>query len=71
MTRRELVLVADDDPHVREMVRFALEKAGFEVTAGDGEEALAHFRERAPDLVVLDILIPELRYYKWELRSWE
>ena len=46
---------------VREMGRDALEQAGFEVAeAGDGEEGLCLFRERAPDLVLLDIEMPKL-----------
>jgi two-component system OmpR family response regulator len=55
------ILVVDDDAHLREVVRFALQQAGFGVTeAKDGAEALRMFSERAPDLVVLDILMPEL-----------
>jgi two-component system OmpR family response regulator len=53
------VLVVDDDPHLREVVRFALAKAGFHVVeAADGREALASFAAAAPDLVVLDIVLP-------------
>ena len=55
------ILVVDDDPHIREVVCFALKKDGFAtVEAGDGEQALARFRELHPDLVVLDIVMPEL-----------
>ena len=55
------ILVVDDDPHIREVVCFALKKDGFAtVEAGDGEQALARFRELRPDLVVLDIVMPEL-----------
>jgi DNA-binding response OmpR family regulator len=55
------ILVADDDPHIREVVRFALDKAGFEtVEAADGREALRAFGARKADLVVLDIGMPEL-----------
>lgn len=54
------VLVVDDDPHIREVVRFALEQAGHAVTeAKDGAEA-CRLTERGFDLVVLDILMPEL-----------
>lgn len=57
----EQILVVDDDPHLREVVRYALARAGFEVTeAGDGREALARFEAQTPDLVVLDVLMPEL-----------
>jgi len=55
------ILVVDDDRHIREVVQFALEKAGFEVVeAGDGQQALALFKKHAPALVVLDITMPEM-----------
>ena len=55
------ILVVEDDPHIREIVRFALEKAGMRVvTARDGEEAMGRFVEAEPDLVVLDIGLPEI-----------
>jgi len=54
------ILVVDDDAHLREVVRFALEKAGHHVReARDGAAALRAVDERAPDLIVLDILMPE------------
>ncbi|MBI3181183.1 MAG: response regulator transcription factor [Myxococcales bacterium] len=56
-----LILVVDDDPHLREVVRFALEQAGFSVEeAADGRAALSLVRERVPSLVVLDVMMPEL-----------
>ncbi len=55
------ILVADDDPHIREIICFALAKAGMvPVPAGDGAEALRRFGEQPPDLVVLDVGMPEL-----------
>ena len=55
------ILVVDDDPRLREVVRYALTRAGFAVReACDGVEALRAFREREPDLIVLDVLMPEL-----------
>jgi two-component system, OmpR family, response regulator len=55
------ILVADDDPHIRDIICFALEKAGMTaVPARDGAEALRRFGEDAPDLVVLDIGMPEM-----------
>ena len=61
MGGHQTVLVVDDDPHIREVVRFALDKAGYAVVeAGDGNEALERFGEAEPDLVVLDILMPEM-----------
>ena len=54
------ILVVDDDPSIREVVRFALEKAGFStIEASDGKQALEEFAEHAPQLIVLDILMPE------------
>ena len=59
MTRT--VLVVDDDPHIRQLLVFALEKAGLSTReAGDGEAALAAVAEARPDLVVLDINMPKL-----------
>lgn len=59
MTRT--VLLVDDDPHIREVLAFAFDKAGFAVTsAADGEEALAEVARMAPDLVVLDINMPRM-----------
>jgi two-component system, OmpR family, response regulator len=55
------VLVVDDDPHIRQLLVFALEKAGFACAeAADGEAALAGVAEHAPDLVVLDINMPRM-----------
>lgn len=53
------VLVIDDDPHIRDVVCFALRRAGFDVTeAADGQAGMAAFVRDKPDLVVLDILMP-------------
>ncbi len=53
------VLVVDDDRHIREVVRFALERAGHQVVeAADGESALARFTEAPFAAVVLDIVMP-------------
>ena len=58
---RHRVLVVDDDRHIREVIRFALEKAGFRVSeASDGRRALEACRADPPDLVILDILMPEM-----------
>ncbi|MCK6522014.1 response regulator transcription factor [Myxococcota bacterium] len=55
------VLVADDDPNLREVVRYALSREGYTVIeANNGVEALTLALSRAPDLVVLDVLMPEL-----------
>jgi two-component system OmpR family response regulator len=55
------ILVVDDDPGIRDVVCFALQKAGYATTtAADGEQALKRFAADPPALVVLDILMPEL-----------
>ena len=55
------LLLVDDDAHIREVMRFALEKAGHLVTeAADGAAAFALVQQRSFDLVVLDIVMPEL-----------
>lgn len=55
------VLVVDDHAHIREVITFALKRAGYEVaTAGDGAAALRHIERNAPELVILDILMPEM-----------
>lgn len=55
------VLVVDDDAHIREVITFALKRAGYAVdTAKDGLEALRRIERDTPELVVLDILMPEM-----------
>jgi DNA-binding response OmpR family regulator len=58
---RALVVVADDEPDIVELVAIVLRRAGYEVvTASDGQAALDLVRERVPDLCVLDGLMPGL-----------
>lgn len=58
---KQHILVVDDDPHIRQIVRMALTRAGYAVTeASDGLLALQLFDETQPDLVLLDVLMPEL-----------
>jgi DNA-binding response OmpR family regulator len=55
------ILVADDEPDVRDFVEIKLRRAGMNVvTASDGRGALVAVDERHPDLVVLDIMMPGL-----------
>lgn len=55
------VLVVDDEPRIVQLVRDYLERAGFAVsTARDGREALMRARQDRPDLIVLDLGLPEL-----------
>jgi len=56
---RALVLVADDDAHIVELVAMFLQRSGYRVEAAyDGSEALRKARELKPDLLVLDIMMP-------------
>ena len=58
---RPLVLVADDDEDILDLVAFRLELAGYAVIqAGDGEEALKLALDELPDLAVLDLMMPKL-----------
>jgi two-component system, OmpR family, response regulator len=60
------ILVVDDDSHVRELVRIFLQREGFAVVeAIDGVEALEKLATRKADLVILDILMPQMD--GWEL----
>lgn len=59
MTRS--ILIVDDDPHIRQLLAFALTKAGLEAReAEDGEAALEAVAANPPDLVILDINMPRL-----------
>jgi CheY-like chemotaxis protein len=64
--RRPRVLVIDDDPSVREVVRYLLEDFGYDCeTAADGPRGLARFQEGGWDLVVTDLGMPEMS--GWEV----
>ena len=70
-TRRR-VLVIDDDPDVRNTMRWILEAAGFVVTlAGNGREGLSLQRRQPADIVVTDIFMPEQDGMEtiWQLRE--
>ncbi|WP_420114387.1 response regulator transcription factor [Pseudactinotalea sp.] len=55
------LLVVDDEPNIRELLAASLRFAGFEVdTAADGQQAVKKALESTPDLVVLDVMLPDL-----------
>jgi two-component system phosphate regulon response regulator PhoB len=55
------ILVVDDEPDLLELVRFNLTQAGFQVeTAASGREALERLKSSVPDLVVLDLMLPDV-----------
>jgi two-component system KDP operon response regulator KdpE len=61
LSSKPLVLVADDEPRITKLVSIALSEEGFRVlTASGGEEALARAEEVRPDVVLLDIVMPDL-----------
>jgi excisionase family DNA binding protein len=60
-TAGPLVLIVDDDERVREYVRVNLEAEGYEVReAGSAEEGLSALGERSPDLILLDVMMPQV-----------
>jgi DNA-binding response OmpR family regulator len=62
---RRVVLVVDDEPEIRKMVRRVLEDRGFRVVeAARGHQALAMLKERPPDLVILDAMLPEVHGFE-------
>jgi two-component system, OmpR family, phosphate regulon response regulator PhoB len=61
---RHVILIADDDEDILELVRVRLDRSGYEtVLARDGAEALAVARERAPALALLDVSMPLMDGY--------
>ncbi len=58
---QELILVVDDEPKIVRLARDYLEKNGFRVVgAGDGQSALTTARREKPDLVILDLMLPNI-----------
>jgi len=59
------VLLAEDEPNIVESLTFLLERAGFEISvATDGRQALKIALEQQPDVLVLDLMLPELDGYE-------
>lgn len=62
---RPRILIVDDEPDLLSVLHFGLEVEGFQVLeASDGEQGLAMAREQAPDLIVLDLMLPRMDGYK-------
>ena len=58
---QQKILVVDDEPDILELVQYNLEKEGFSVyTAGNGREAIKIATEVTPDLILLDVMMPEM-----------
>ena len=61
LTVARTILVVDDEPTLRETLAEALEQEGLDVvTAADGREALQQFRAASPDLMLLDLMLPQV-----------
>lgn len=61
MNRKKKVLIVDDDTNICELLRLYIDKDGFDVAiANTGTQALKLFEQEKPDLVMLDIMLPEL-----------
>ncbi len=57
----ERILIVDDEAHIRELARLYLEQEGFQVLeASDGAEALRCWQNEAPDLIILDLMLPQI-----------
>jgi len=58
---KEQILIIEDDKHISKLVKYNLEKAGYDCTvADDGEEAVNILSKERPDLIILDIMLPEM-----------
>ena len=62
MTPQARILIVEDEPQLRALLRLYLEREGYRVTdAGDGAAALAAFDQHGADLVVLDLMLPGMQ----------
>jgi DNA-binding response OmpR family regulator len=61
VARRELVLIVDDEPRIGRVLRIKLSLAGYDViTTTSGAEAIELVRTREPDIMLLDVLMPDV-----------
>jgi DNA-binding response OmpR family regulator len=61
MSKTPSILIVDDEPNILLSLQFLMKKSGYEVrTAKDGEEALAEVVRAAPDLILLDVMMPKI-----------
>jgi two-component system alkaline phosphatase synthesis response regulator PhoP len=59
------ILIAEDEPDIRDLVAFTLRFAGYEVvTASNGEEAVQTAKQEYPDLILLDVRMPRMTGYE-------
>ncbi|MEI8243866.1 MAG: response regulator [bacterium] len=65
-TKKKRILIVDDDPHIGELLYVNLDAAGYEADrAANGREAIDRITAARPDLVILDVMMPEMD--GWEL----
>src|SRR5213592_4131689 len=59
------ILIADDSPNIREILKMSLETDGYSVVlAEDGEQALAMVTDEKPDLVIIDVMMPKVNGFQ-------
>lgn len=67
--RKKKVLIVDDDPVLRKLMKFGLEKAGYQVqTADHGGQAIERLGQESVDLILVDLMMPVvdgLRFLRW------
>nr|WP_290225692.1 response regulator [Trichocoleus desertorum] len=66
------ILLIDDEAPLRDSLTYTLQKEGFQVTtAADGREAIKQFHKQVPDLLLLDLMLPEVDGMEvcWRLRA--
>lgn len=66
------VLLVDDEAPLRESLSYTLRKAGYEVTtAADGQSAIKQFHKQVPDVILLDLMLPEVDGMEicWRIRA--
>lgn len=62
---QKVILIADDEPDIVETIKFLVESEGYKcLTAFDGQEALKLAKEKLPDLMLLDVMMPKINGYK-------
>jgi DNA-binding response OmpR family regulator len=58
------IMIVDDDPNIRELIRVLLANGGFDVCeAADGREALRVIMDESPDIAVIDLMMPHMDGY--------
>lgn len=61
MAEKKKILIVEDDSFLRNLISQKLQKEGYEVAeAADGEEGLKKIKEEKPDLILLDLILPEI-----------